>query len=454
MSMTVDAEISIHAPLAGCDRGVRPDRLAGTHFNPRTPCGVRQCKRRGMREPDGFQSTHPLRGATAAIGHLVAMTTFQSTHPLRGATDVVKQASMNVLISIHAPLAGCDARLLRSRARGDVFQSTHPLRGATFFHAFYTCWSIFQSTHPLRGATKFLVLYGNIYEISIHAPLAGCDKDIYTTKAEYNEFQSTHPLRGATTHAAQGRGYFFISIHAPLAGCDGCSVTKNRRFSSFQSTHPLRGATGAVDLPSQVQPFQSTHPLRGATIAVCPRGIYGKISIHAPLAGCDLPNPAPAPQEADFNPRTPCGVRRVTLRPVFSTDTFQSTHPLRGATAPAPHGARGHAHFNPRTPCGVRRGTGGGIARIVPISIHAPLAGCDAAHQPRCKYSRDFNPRTPCGVRPATPGTNTRLCPFQSTHPLRGATLYLVPIRGSHRQQRADSLKNKYYQFKTNNYAF
>ena len=57
-----------------------------------------------------------------------------------------------------------------------------------------------------------------------------------------------------------------ISIHAPLAGCDPpLTPQRGRRAPKFQSTHPLRGAT----LMSVTQPrrpaFQSTHPLRGAT---------------------------------------------------------------------------------------------------------------------------------------------------------------------------------------------
>ena len=34
----------------------------------------------------------------------------------------------------------------------------------------------FQSTHPLRGATESTYRRFDMDEISIHAPLAGCDK--------------------------------------------------------------------------------------------------------------------------------------------------------------------------------------------------------------------------------------------------------------------------------------
>ena len=55
---------------------------------------------------------------------------FQSTHPLRGATEPVRALTVHGVISIHAPLAGCD-------------------------------WNYGS------GSVRF--------SISIHAPLAGCD---------------------------------------------------------------------------------------------------------------------------------------------------------------------------------------------------------------------------------------------------------------------------------------
>ena len=60
------------------------------------------------------------------------------------------------MISIHAPLAGCDY--------GDT---------------------VYITTAP----------------ISIHAPLAGCDRDPELSETAGGTFQSTHPLRGATVRA-------------------------------------------------------------------------------------------------------------------------------------------------------------------------------------------------------------------------------------------------------------
>ena len=57
----------------------------------------------------GFQSTHPVRGATFRRVVTEVARQFQSTHPVRGATR-----------------GGCSSILAVIR-----FQSTHPVRGAT-----------------------------------------------------------------------------------------------------------------------------------------------------------------------------------------------------------------------------------------------------------------------------------------------------------------------------------
>ena len=193
--------------------------------------------------------------------------------------------------------------------------------------------------------------------ISIHAPLAGCD-DVYARYFRTNfDFQSTHPLRGATPGRSCSAGSSCISIHAPLAGCDyakilwsvcnfaisihaplaGCDPHRVQRWQSghkhFNPRTPCGVRPSFVRSMAPEVEFQSTHPLRGATL--CPAtgaGQGGTISIHAPLAGCD------------------CGW-------------------WTGSTGPG--------NFNPRTPCGVRRGAVCVALHSRLISIHAPLAGCD-----------------------------------------------------------------------------
>ena len=69
--------------------------------------------------------------------------------------------------------------------------------------------------------------------------------------------------------------------------------------------------------------FQSTHPVRGATQTWRTCSYVPRISIHAPRAGCDLHPLVKLPPDYDFNPRTPCGVRRQTcttwFAPIFAT---------------------------------------------------------------------------------------------------------------------------------------
>ena len=304
--------ISIHAPLAGCD--YTPSAPSGSrdfHFNPRTPCGVRRVR---------WSALCPARWY------------FNPRTPCGVRQEVQHGFSRVIVISIHAPLAGCDQ----------------------FHRSWYTWDSPFQSTHPLRGATASVHrgYYG--HNISIHAPLAGCDRSHVqpsVSRPNFNPrppcgvrrryhcdgsaagnfnprtpcgvrrtamgkqsgfllFQSTHPLRGATPYPRDYCWRRCISIHAPLAGCDG-HARQEQRDHGISIHAPLAGCDWAATIDgTTLTAFQSTHPLRGAT----PR------------------RPGRAARRWNFNPRTPCGVR------------------LRSA-------GRDHAgrvHFNPRTPCGVR----------------------------------------------------------------------------------------------------
>ena len=109
------------------------------HFNPRTPCGVRQHGIIKIGGTSQFQSTHPVWGATIALAmtldyltdfnprtpcgvrHWYSATecphrTFQSTHPVWGATRALASRRSRVRISIHAPRVGCDPRGRYGRA--------------------------------------------------------------------------------------------------------------------------------------------------------------------------------------------------------------------------------------------------------------------------------------------------------------------------------------------------
>ena len=104
------APISIHAPRVGCDAAPLTITQAVTgNFNPRTPCGVRLNWPHRHFTVEGFQSTHPVWGAT--LGHALDVAgplVFQSTHPVWGATEAQQLTAVVPTISIHAPRVGCD----------------------------------------------------------------------------------------------------------------------------------------------------------------------------------------------------------------------------------------------------------------------------------------------------------------------------------------------------------
>ena len=124
---------------------------------------------------------------------------------------------------------------------------------------------------------------------------------------------------------------------------------------------------------------------------------------------------------SNFNPRPPCGGRRISPSGHSSWAAFQSTAPVWGPTTRqrtshdisviSIHGPRvgadraeqasraGPEYFNPRPPCG---------GRLFLICLHL-----------RQQY---FNPRPPCGGRPSSWSLSPSSSGFQSTAPVWGPT--------------------------------
>ena len=169
--------------------------------------------------------------------------------------------------------------------------------------------------------------------LSFAAPLAGRDQGLLRNSKRRLHFNPRTPCGVRPLRSGFCRRMHNFNPRTPC-GVRRARLTPCLTAVRFQSTHPLRGATIVVRLYLwQYSGFQSTHPLRGATYAngrgwrLCvdfnPRTPCGVrplffadvvdikyISIHAPLAGCDVSVSATVtPAAADFNPRTPCGVR-------------------------------------------------------------------------------------------------------------------------------------------------
>ena len=190
-------------------------------------------------------------------------------------------------------------------------------------------------------------------------------------------FQPTRPLRGATQGHLAARRLEHISTHAPLAGRDGSCLRCCRRFSGFQPTRPLRGATTPAAGGRRGPPYFNPRAPCGAR-----RIIFW-----------------PCPFRTYFNPRAPCGARRLSASPLAGS-VYISTHaplagrdhnalfekinkelisthaPLAGRDASASVSSSSPSHFNPRAPCGARR-----------------------TARPWWNWTSYFNPRAPCGAR-------------------------------------------------------
>ena len=118
-----------------------------------------------------------MRGATVVTRTVTeGAAEFQSTRPLRGATAKPELAD----------------------AAHFAFQSTRPARGATVSDATVYHVRLFQSTRPARGATPLTFQLHDCYGISIHAPREGRDKEDVKAITGKAGFQSTRPARGAT----------------------------------------------------------------------------------------------------------------------------------------------------------------------------------------------------------------------------------------------------------------
>ena len=176
-----------------------------------------------------------------------------------------------------------------------------------------------------------------------------------------------------------------------------------------------------MPMPTVKPAFQSTHPSRGATGQKV--RIYGRkrISIHAPLTGCDNFNHKDNIFDNNFNPRTPHGVRQANTWDIKSNVNFNPR---------TPHGVRLISlllvrillNFNPRTPHGVRRISKSNFISSSRFQSTHPSRGATGFYSSWRSSGQYFNPRTPHGVRLKAICHRVTKLLFQSTHPSRGAT--------------------------------
>mgnify|MGYP000273130328 CR=1 FL=1 len=137
------------------------------------------------------------------------------------------------IISIHAPIVGCDFSSACLSYSPDYFNPrTH------------------RGVRPFLYATVLLHL-----AISIHAPIVGCDNAKLCIRHHIDGFQSTHPSWGATFNdrliVPEPLIYFNPRTHRGVRQEDRLHCRETHRF---QSTHPSWGAT----LADLLKPLEGT----------------------------------------------------------------------------------------------------------------------------------------------------------------------------------------------------
>ena len=234
--------ISIHAPLTGSDAS-----YINHSFSHRQ-----------------FQSTLPLRGATAGSRPSWTIRQFQSTLPLRGATDDYCAGKGVQDISIHAPLTGSDWPTWTNSGRGSDFNPRSPYGERPMGFSFHAGKKNFNPRSP----------YGE--------RLAKLAPDGW-----WQNFNPRSPYGERRRNLARRNKPFTISIHAPLTGSDLRPDAQVWDIDNFNPRSPYGERLYANGKRVAMQKFQSTLPLRGATEAELASVTDLPISIHAPLTGSD-----------------------------------------------------------------------------------------------------------------------------------------------------------------------
>ena len=131
-----------------------------------------------------FQSTPPVKAATADYGIARKPASFQSTPPVKAATAGLEDKMRVYIISIHAAREGGDDRCMGAAAARII--SIHAAREGG----------------DLDGLT-----FAELSEISIHAAREGGDNSSVAVDAASARFQSTPPVKAATLTQRHNQRY-------------------------------------------------------------------------------------------------------------------------------------------------------------------------------------------------------------------------------------------------------
>ena len=265
---------------------------------------------------------------------------FQSTRPIRGATAEHRQSRRIAGISIHAPHTGRDHRHRHSLCSFCIsIHAPHTGRDAELYaDADEACEISIHAPHT--GRDKCENCGGDITAttISIHAPHTGRDRTTTSKGTRMYNFNprapyGARPKRDSKPQESRTVDDHFnprapygarlvsiivhenawkkISIHAPHTGRDQSATMIKQRGYKFQSTRPIRGATCLSRCNGNLRGYFNPRAPYGARPYI-PRvvGQAVNISIHAPHTGRD----------------------EINGLELSDAEKFQSTRPIRGAT--------------------------------------------------------------------------------------------------------------------------
>ena len=280
-----------------------------------------------------FQSTPPVRGATAADAHSTPWGCYFNPRPPRGG----RQKEL--------PL-----RLPRQHF------NPRPREG---------------------GDSQTLGRYPGAATISIHAPREG-GRHRWNTWPRRACYFNPRPREGGDIPEQVAISYWDISIHAPRKGGDPPRAVRPTRQIDFNPRPPRGGRRIHLPITFGISVFQSTPPARGATTRHHGHQHDRHISIHAPREGGDCMRSDCRCCQPYFNPRPPRGGRLHTLRIPQGRHNFNPRPPRGGRQQLRHQLVQERRDFNPRPPRGGRHARHSGWCIRCRISIHAPREGGDS----------------------------------------------------------------------------
>ena len=239
-------------------------------------------------------------------------------------------------------------------------------------------------------------------------------------------------------------GKIWISIHVLRVEDDPAAAGVVAHGIGFQSTSSVWRTTRQKTSCAPALTFQSTSSVWRTTACrpgrVCKAGHFNP---RPPCGGRRLRSVRQIVTFLHFNPRPPCGGRQSALRqslsrrPFQSTSSvwrttedkvcadsaepFQSTSSVWRTTGRWAEAQIGRVDFNPRPPCGGRQTSRKWRTLKAYFNPRPPCGGRPSGNQQKMAGAVDFNPRPPCGGRPrGSPETGCKRADFNPRPPCGG----------------------------------